>query len=65
MSAIWDVSGSLLAGEMVRVLPDHRQRADVWAVSTSRLATSAKVRVCVQFLQQCLTQGPHALVTRC
>jgi LysR family transcriptional activator of dmlA len=63
LRAIWDVAASLISGELVRVLPAYRQPADVWAVTTSRLANSAKVRVCVQYLQEQLTHGNYALVT--
>jgi LysR family transcriptional activator of dmlA len=63
LRAVWDVATSLDAGELVRVLPLYRQPADVWAVSTARLANSAKLRVCVQFLQEQLKKGPFALIT--
>ena len=64
MSSVWDLSASLEAGELAHVLPEYRQPADIWAVSTARLANSAKVRVCVRFLQERLTQGPYALSSR-
>ena len=59
--SLWDVRDSLRAGKLVRILPDWRQRADVWAVTTARLATSAKVRVYVEFLEEHLTRGPLSL----
>jgi len=59
--SLWDVRDSLRAGKLVRILPEWRQRADVWAVTTARLATSAKVRVCVAFLKEHLTRGPLSL----
>ncbi|MDQ2694381.1 MAG: LysR substrate-binding domain-containing protein [Pseudomonadota bacterium] len=62
LRAVWDVATNLDAGELVRVLPAYHQSADVWAVSTARLTSSAKVRVCVRFLQEQLTNGPFALV---
>jgi LysR family transcriptional regulator, transcriptional activator for dmlA len=46
------------------VLPMHRQRADVWAVTSARSSSSAKIRVCVEFLKEQLIDGPHALDTR-
>jgi len=64
MVSIWDVAESLRAGELVRVLPDYMQSADVWAVTAERLSSSAKVQVCIEFLREQLTSGPHALVTR-
>jgi LysR family transcriptional activator of dmlA len=63
LRAAWDVAASLRSGELVAVLPEYRQPAEVWAVTTARLANSAKVRVCVKFLQERLTHGPFALVT--
>ncbi|QAA94586.1 LysR substrate-binding domain-containing protein [Pollutimonas thiosulfatoxidans] len=54
LRSIWDVQASMDSGRLLRVLPDHAQEANVWAVYTSRLSSSAKVRVCVQFLEQWL-----------
>jgi LysR family transcriptional activator of dmlA len=51
---MWDVGPSLKRGELKRVLPAYQQDANVWAVYPSRLSTSAKVRVCVQFLEEWL-----------
>ncbi|ENE30327.1 HTH-type transcriptional regulator DmlR domain protein [Escherichia coli P0302293.4] len=36
----------------MQVLPEYYQPANVWAVYVSRLATSAKVRITVEFLRQ-------------
>ena len=47
----WDVASLLESGVLVHVLPDVMQEANIWAVHPSRLASSAKVRVCVEFLQ--------------
>jgi LysR family transcriptional activator of dmlA len=47
----WDVGPALAAGTLVRVLPAYEQPADVWAIYPSRLSTSAKLRVCVEFLE--------------
>lgn len=47
----WDVEPEIAAGRLLRVLPDYDQEADVWAVYPSRLATSARLRVCVEFLE--------------
>jgi LysR family transcriptional activator of dmlA len=48
----WDVYDSLEDGRLVQVLPEYRQAADIWAVYTAPLATSAKVRVAVECLRQ-------------
>jgi LysR family transcriptional activator of dmlA len=57
------VEGSLKTGELVRVLPDYSQPADVWAVCRTRLSQSAKLKTCVSFLQEQLTNGPYALIS--
>ena len=54
LRSVWDVGPALARGELQRVLPAYAQPADVWAVYTSRLSTSAKVRVCVEFIEQWL-----------
>jgi LysR family transcriptional activator of dmlA len=54
LRSLWDAQPYLDRGELVRVLPEYRQEANVWAVYPQRLASSAKVRVCVDFLQQAL-----------
>jgi LysR family transcriptional activator of dmlA len=48
----WDVQPYLDSGELVQVLPAYSQPASVWAVYPTRLADSAKLRVCVEFFQQ-------------
>ncbi|WP_119157394.1 LysR substrate-binding domain-containing protein [Caldimonas tepidiphila] len=53
----WDVAPLLRAGRLVQVLPEYTQEANVWAVYPSRLGTSAKVRVCVEFLQEYFGRG--------
>ncbi|GAA0765420.1 LysR family transcriptional regulator [Ideonella azotifigens] len=61
LRSLWDVGPLITEGKLVQVLPDHSQAADVWAVYPSRLDTSAKVRVCVEFLQAhlaCRLQPP-------
>jgi LysR family transcriptional activator of dmlA len=57
----WDVHADLIAGRLVTILPSYSQPADIWAASTARLSHSAKVRVCVRFLQEQLGSGPLAL----
>ena len=51
LRSIWDVGPSIERGALVRVLPEYAQEAHVWAVYPSRLSNSAKVRVCVEFLE--------------
>lgn len=52
LRSLWDVADDLRSGRLARVLPAYAQEADVWAVYPSRLSTSAKVRVCVEFLEE-------------
>jgi len=61
LQARWDVNEDLRAGRLLPVLPGCTQPADIWAASTVRLSHSAKVRVCVRFLQAQLASGPFAL----
>lgn len=64
LRSVWEVGPLLDQGRLVTVLPAWRQEANVWAVMPSRLSGSAKVRVCVEFLQAALAQpgtaGPVA-----
>lgn len=48
----WDVHDSLADGRLVQVLPEYQQQADIWAVHASPLASSARVRVAVEFFRQ-------------
>jgi LysR family transcriptional activator of dmlA len=54
LRSVWDVGPSIHRGELVRVLPGYEQPADVWAIYPSRLSTSARLRVCVEFLEDWL-----------
>lgn len=47
----WDVGPSIARGELIHLLPEFAQEAHVWAVYPSRLSNSAKLRVCVEFLE--------------
>lgn len=46
----WDVQPFLANGELVRVLPEYAQSANIWAVYQEPLYRSVKLRVCVEFL---------------
>lgn len=50
LRSLWDVRPLLECGQLVHVLPEVTQPANIWAVYPARLAASAKVRVCVDFL---------------
>lgn len=61
LTSEWDVHADIVAGRLVPILPAWSQPADIWAATTVRLSHSAKVRVCVHFLQEQLASGPFAL----
>lgn len=50
LRSMWDVKQDLQAGRLVHVLSEYAQPADIWAVYTSPLLNSAKVKVTVDFL---------------
>ena len=52
LRSTWDVNSSLRDGTLVRVLPEYYQDVDISAIYPRRLTESAKVRVCVEFLEQ-------------
>jgi LysR family transcriptional activator of dmlA len=54
LRSLWDVAPLLRSGKLVQVLPDYTQEANVWAVYASKLGNSAKLRVCVDWLEQSL-----------
>ncbi|PBQ05042.1 LysR family transcriptional regulator [Pseudomonas congelans] len=58
LRSLWDVRTDLAEGRLVHVLPDYLQDADIWAVHTSPLMSSAKVRVTVEFLRDYLALHP-------
>lgn len=51
LRSFWDVGALIAAGKLAHILPGYRQEANVWAVYPDRLKNSAKVRVCVEFLE--------------
>lgn len=56
LRSLWDIGACLARGELVQVLPQYWQPADIWAVYSERLSGSAKLRVTVEFLQMQLQQ---------
>ncbi|MDR5821719.1 LysR family transcriptional regulator [Caballeronia sp. LZ043] len=51
LRSIWNVRTYLDDGRLIQILPEVTQPADVFAVYPSRLATSARVKACVEFLE--------------
>ncbi len=48
----WDVCDNIASGHLVHILPEYYQPANIWAVYVSRLATSAKIRITVEYLRR-------------
>ncbi|MFM0631097.1 LysR substrate-binding domain-containing protein [Paraburkholderia xenovorans] len=57
LRSMWDVRPLLESGQLQQVLPEVTQPANLWAVYPARLAQSAKVRVCVDFLSEEFAQS--------
>ncbi|HEY1058251.1 MAG TPA: LysR family transcriptional regulator [Limnobacter sp.] len=55
LRSVWDVAPLLRSRKLVRVLPAYSQEANVYAVYPSRLGSSARLRVCVEFLTHYLS----------
>lgn len=51
LRSTWDVNPLLKAGKLIQVLPEYSQSANIWAVYPTRPSQSAKLRVCMQFLE--------------
>ena len=56
LRSIWDVLPLLRSGELVQVLPEYRQEANIWAVYPERLDSSARIKLCVRHLQKFFAQ---------
>jgi LysR family transcriptional activator of dmlA len=56
LRSTWDIGREIRSGLLRPVLPQYFQQADVWAVYPSRLSVSAKVKVCVDFLEAWFAQ---------
>lgn len=51
LRSLWDVKPMLESGQLVQVLADYTESANVWAVYPTRLSQSAKLRVCIEFFE--------------
>jgi LysR family transcriptional regulator, transcriptional activator for dmlA len=61
--ASWDVAESIKSGILERVLPEHIQPADLYAVTAGRVEDSSKLQLCLSFIADKLRSGPYALDT--
>ncbi|EOQ22772.1 LysR family transcriptional regulator [Citrobacter freundii] len=53
----WDVCDNIASGNLIHILPEYYQPANIWAVYVSRLATSAKIRITVEYLRRYFTEN--------
>lgn len=53
----WDVCDNITSGNLIHILPEYYQPANIWAVYVSRLATSAKIRITVEYLRRYFTEN--------
>lgn len=51
LRSVWDAEKYLQQGHLVHILPDYKQVANVWAVYPQRLENSAKIKVCIDYLE--------------
>lgn len=54
----WEVQHYIARGELVQVLPEWYQAANIWAVYSNRTSGSAKLKVCIDFLVDYFQQFP-------
>jgi LysR family transcriptional regulator, transcriptional activator for dmlA len=59
--ASWDIHEQIESGDLVRILPEYHQPADVWATTVARVNQSPKLQQCLKFIVDHLKAGPFAL----
>ncbi|MHC5226023.1 LysR substrate-binding domain-containing protein [Ignatzschineria sp. LJL83] len=52
LRSLWDISHEIKEKNLIRVLPEYYQDADIWAIYPTRLNNSAKLKACVKFLEK-------------
>lgn len=50
LRSLWDIQPQLDNGKLVQVLPEYFQSANIWVVYRTPLFSSAKLRVCIEFI---------------
>jgi len=58
LRSLWDVQKHIDSGELVHVLPQWYQNANIWAVYPTRPSGSARLKVCIDFLVQYFKEHP-------
>lgn len=52
LRSLWDIQEEIAQGELIHILDNYWQDADIWAIYPTRLNNSAKLKSCVQFLEK-------------
>ncbi|KAB7897451.1 LysR family transcriptional regulator [Rouxiella sp. S1S-2] len=58
LRSLWDVQKHLESGELIHVLPQWYQNANISAVYSTRPSGSARLKVCIDFLVQYFRENP-------
>ncbi|SEG50028.1 LysR family transcriptional regulator [Marinobacterium lutimaris] len=56
LRSAWNIKEELVDGRLIQVLPEFSQEADIHAIYSTRLETSAKLRACVNLLEEALSE---------
>jgi len=62
LRSAWNIREELKTGTLVHVLPEFKQPANIDAIYTARLETSAKMRVCVNYFERHLPKMVEVMV---
>jgi LysR family transcriptional activator of dmlA len=57
----WDIADQVDSGKLVRLLPAYHEPADLWVMTGTRGAGSAKISACLAFLREHMATGPLSL----
>lgn len=58
LRSLWEVQRHLASGELVQILPEWYQSANIWAVYSNRTSGSAKLKASIDFLTEYFRQFP-------
>lgn len=58
LRSMWDVKKYIDSGELIHVLPQWYQNANIWAVYPTRPSGSARLKVCIDFLVNYFADNP-------
>lgn len=61
LRSTWDVATFIERGELVHILPQWYQAANIWAVYTRRASSAQRIKTCIDFLSEYLAQRLPAI----